>query len=381
MSPVLYRCAVCGRTYPLQERIFRCGCGGFLELQPVSLFDKSKLKLRGRSIWRYREAFGLPDDLVQISMEEGCTPIAEKRFDGFSLQLKMDFMQPSGSFKDRGASVLVSFVSRMGIRDICEDSSGNAGAAVSAYAAAAGLKCTVFVPSYTPESKITQIRMYGAEVVRVPGTRQDANDAAISKSTSSFYASHLWHPFFVMGLQSAAFEIWEDLGETLPAAVIVPVGSGGFLEGMYLGFDSLVRFGYAKKLPKIIGVQASACAPVHIAFVNSRNECADVHTGVTVAEGIAVPRPPRARAVLTALRKSGGYTVAVEDSEILDAARSLSGAGVYVEPTSASTLAAWRKIRSEDRENALLVLTGSGLKATDTYSTFLQGGDAHRSRV
>jgi threonine synthase len=182
-------------------------------------------------------------------------------------------------------------------------------------------------------------------------------------------------------LQSAAFEIWEDLGETLPAAVIVPVGSGGFLEGMYLGFDSLVRFGYAKKLPKIIGVQASACAPVHTAFVNSRNECADVHTGVTVAEGIAVPRPPRARAVLTALRKSGGYTVAVEDSEILDAARSLSGAGVYVEPTSASTLAAWRKIRSEDRENALLVLTGSGLKATDTYSTFLQGGDAHRSRV
>ena len=381
MIPVSYRCAVCGGIYPLQEKIFRCACGGFLEVQSVSLFDKSKLNLGRRNIWRYREAFGVPDDLAQISMEEGCTPLVERRFDGFPLRLKMDFMQPSGSFKDRGASVLVSFLSWMGIKDICEDSSGNAGAAIAAYAAAAGVQCTVFVPSYTPESKITQIRMYGAEVVRVPGKRQDANDAAIAKSTSSYYASHLWHPFFVLGLKSAAFEIWEDLGEKLPPVVIVPVGSGGFLEGLYLGFESLVHAGYAEKPPKIIGVQASACAPVHTAFVNNQNDYARVHTGATVAEGIAVSRPPRAAAVLNALRKCGGYTVAVEDGEILDAAATLSAAGIYVEPTSASTLAAWRKIRLEDRENALLVLTGSGLKAQDTYGTFLQGGDARHDRA
>ncbi len=379
MAPVTYRCNVCGNTYSLKERIFRCGCGGFLELHGVSTFDKSTLKLRKRSIWRYRESFGLPDEHSQVSMDEGCTPILEKEFDGLSLQLKMDFMQPSGSFKDRGASVLVSFISQIGIKDICEDSSGNAGAAVSAYASAAGMHCTVFVPSYTPESKITQIRMYGAEVVKVPGKRQDANDAAIRKSSSSFYASHLWHPFFVMGLKSAAFEIWEDLGETLPSVVIVPVGSGGFLEGLYLGFESLVRSGYAENLPKIIGVQASACAPIHISFVNNRNECTEIESGVTVAEGIAVSRPPRARAVLAALRQSGGYTVTVEDSEILDAALALSKAGVYVEPTSASTFAAWKKIRSDDKKHALLILTGSGLKATDSYSTFLKGGDARPS--
>jgi threonine synthase len=370
---------MCGNTYPLREKIFRCGCGGFLELHGVSPFDKSKLKLRKRSMWRYGESFGLPDDSAKISIGEGCTPIIEKDLEGFSLRLKMDFMQPSGSFKDRGASVLVSFLSQMGIKDICEDSSGNAGAAVSAYAAAAGIHCTVFVPSYTPESKITQIRMYGAEVVKVPGKRQDANDAAIEKSSTSFYASHLWHPFFVISLKSAAFEIWEDLGETVPPVVIVPVGSGGFLEGLYLGFESLVRSGHAKNLPKIIGVQSSACAPIHTAFVNGRNQYEEISAGETVAEGIAVSRPPRAGAVLTALRRSGGYTTTVEDGEIIDAVRQLSRAGVYVEPTSASTFAAWKKIRSDDRKNALLVLTGSGLKATDTYGTFLKGGGAHHS--
>ncbi|MBN2323319.1 MAG: pyridoxal-phosphate dependent enzyme [Spirochaetes bacterium] len=364
-----YRCSLCNRTYRIEERVFCCGCGGYLEVAGAPLLGKEAFRSRVRGIWRYREAFGLPEDAVPVSMGEGNTPVVERRFDGVSCRLKLDYMQPTGSFKDRGASVLLTLVRHLGITDICEDSSGNAGAAVSAYAAAAGVRCTVFVPAYTPTGKITQMRMYGAAVVKVPGKRQDANDAALQHAQNLFYTSHLWHPYFVMGLKSAAYELWEECGESVET-LFVPVGSGGFLEGLFSGFDSLFRAGYAAKLPKLIGVQASACTPIHTAFTTHLDGYADVSVGTTVAEGIAVQRPPRAAAVLGAIRASGGYTIAVEDGEILDAARTLSESGIYVEPTSASVIAAWRKADKNDKEGAVLVLTGSGLKATDRYSGY-----------
>jgi threonine synthase len=362
-----YRCASCQKTYRLEERVFCCSCGGYLDVTGSALFGKEALRSRGRGMWRYREAFGLPEGAVPVTMGEGSTPVVERRFEGLRCRLKLDYMQPTGSFKDRGASVLLTLVRHLGITDICEDSSGNAGAAVSAYAAAAGARCTVFVPEYTPTGKITQIRMYGASVVKVPGKRQDANDAALHHAQDLFYTSHLWHPYFIMGLKSAAYELWEECGGSIDT-IFVPVGSGGFLEGLFSGFDSLLRAGYAAKLPKLIGVQASACTPIHTAFTTHLDGYADVSVGTTVAEGIAVQRPPRAAAVLGAIRASGGYTVAVEDGEILDAARTLSESGIYVEPTSASVLAAWRKAEKKDREGAVLILTGSGLKATDRYS-------------
>jgi threonine synthase len=213
------------------------------------------------------------------------------------------------------------------------------------------------------------MKLYGSKVVKVPGKRQDANEAAVKAAETGFYASHLWQPYFIMGLQSAAFEIWENMNRTTPARVIVPVGSGGLLEGLFLGFGSLVEAGYAGDIPKLIGVQASRCAPIHTAFLGDMNDYADIETRKTVAEGIAVQKPPRAGAVLSALRKSGGYTVTVEEEEIIEAARKLSEMGLFVEPTSASTLAAWLKIESTDREDAVLILTGSGLKAISTYAT------------
>jgi len=368
---VKYRCSACGRNYRVDERLYRCGCGGFLEVDGAPLFEKAELKDKKKGIWRYQDAFGLPDGILPVSMGEGGTPLVTRRFGGISCRLKMDFIQPTGSFKDRGASVLLTLVNYLGIKTVCEDSSGNAGAAVSAYAAAAGIRCTVYVPGYTPAGKIAQIQMYGAEVVKVPGKRQDANEAAVKSSSVIFYASHLWHPYFVMGLKSAAYEIWEDLGGGVPNTVVVPVGSGGFLEGLFAGFESLVRAGYAEGIPKIIGVQAAACTPIHTAFIEKKDDYADISVGVTVAEGIAVQRPPRARAVLSAVRKSGGYTVVVKDEEIIDAARRLSGSGIYVEPTSASTLAAWLKLDREDQKSAVLILTGSGLKATDRYGSLM----------
>jgi len=369
-----YICFSCEERHPFERRIFRCDCGGFLPVEGYEIFPQEELEGRDLTIWRYREAFGLPGDVEPVSLGEGFTPLLKREIDGTELYLKLDFMQPSGSFKDRGASVLISFVRWLGVTDVVEDSSGNAGAAISAYAAAAGLNCTVFVPDYTPEGKLTQIRLYGAKVVKVPGKRQDANEAAIRASKDTFYASHLWHPFFVMGLKSAAFEVWEALGKRVPPAVVVPVGSGGFCEGLFLGFKALAEAGYSEGVPRMIGVQAERCPPIHRAFAEGLDDHADVEVEITVAEGIAVQRPPRAKAVLKAIRESRGYTIGVEEEEIISALKVLFSMGLFVEPTSATVLAAWLKMAPEEREGAVLILTGSGLKETKKLGEiWLQG--------
>jgi len=359
-----YRCSMCGKKYPLDTERFRCSCGGFFELEVRNIFSKKSLSGRLHTIWRYREAFMLPDTIEPVSLGEGLTPIVNRTINDKKVFLKMDYMQPTGSFKDRGASVLISLVKYLGIKSVVEDSSGNAGAAVSAYAASAGISCTVYVPGYTPEGKLSQAILYGSKVVKVQGKRQDANDAAMDASKSSYYASHLWSPFFPIGLQSSAFEIWEFFNYNIPDTIIVPAGSGGNIEGIYTGFKTLVKAGYSDKIPRIIGVQAEKCSPLHTAFQKGLDDYARIDAGITVAEGIAVQCPPRAKAVLHAIRDSGGKTVSVTDNEILESLKKLFGMGIYVEPTSASVLAGWEKLTQAEQDDAVLILTGSGLKET-----------------
>jgi len=359
-----YTCFSCDRQYPLSDRRFRCACGGFLTLPTADFFARDALAGRDVSIWRYREAFGLPAGAEPVSLGEGRTPLVRREIGGQALAFKLDYLQPSGSFKDRGASTLMTLVKFLGVRTVVEDSSGNAGAAMAAYAAAAGIGCTIFSPDYTPDGKLVQIRLYGAQVVKTPGTRQDTNDAALRAAETSFYASHLWHPFFGQGLATAAYELWEQMGGRVPPAVIVPAGSGGYLEGLALGFHALVKAGYADALPRLIGVQADHCAPLHLAWQRGLNDYAPIEPQPTIAEGIAVQRPPRAAAVLEAIRGSGGCTVGVSEGEILDATKTLFGLGLFAEPTSAATLAGWRKLPAAERAGAVLILTGSGLKQT-----------------
>jgi len=360
-----YKCYLCQKSYSVTPKIFKCECGGFLNVEQGRIFPKQELEKRNTTIWRYREAFGLPEDLEHVSLGEGHTPLIMRQIDGNKVLFKMDFLQPTGSFKDRGASVLISVVKTLGIKEVVEDSSGNAGAAISAYSTSAGIACTVFVPDYTPEEKLTQIKLYGAKVVKVPGKRQDANDAAIRASKNFFYASHLWNPLFVSGTQSAAFEIWEELGEKVPPLVVLPVGSGGFLEGLFMGFRLLFESGYSRNIPRIVGVQAQNCQPIHSAFTEGLENYPEVKVKTTIAEGISVQRPPRARAVLKAIRDSNGYTVSVSENEIIKSLRILLSMGIYVEPTSASALAGWHKLSSLEREGAIVILTGNGLKESN----------------
>lgn len=359
-----YTCFSCDKQYPITDRRFRCDCGGFLTLTAGGFFARAALETHDLSIWRYREAFGLPEDADPVSLGEGRTPLVQREIAGQAISFKLDYLQPSGSFKDRGASVLMTLVKHLGVQTVVEDSSGNAGAAMAAYAAAAGVDCTIFSPDYTPDGKLVQIRLYGAQVVKTPGTRQDTNDAAIRAAEAAFYASHLWNPFFGQGLATAAYELWEQMGGRVPPAVIVPAGSGGYLEGLCIGFRALIRAGYASTMPRLIGVQADHCAPLHLAWTRGLTDYAQITPQPTVAEGIAVQCPPRAAAVLGAIRESGGQTVGVSEDEILDATRALFALGLFAEPTSAATLAGWRKLPTAERAGAVLILTGSGLKQT-----------------
>ncbi len=375
---MIYSCPSCGKTYSLTEPIYRCTCGSFLELKREMFLSpdaETDIPVSGghaQTIWRYRELLGLPPQIETVSLGEGLTPTIKREIDGIDIYLKLDFLQPTGSFKDRGASLLVGAARHMGVSEIIDDSSGNAGAAIAAYSAAAGIQCRIFVPDYTPEGKIVQIRYYNAEVVRVAGTRQDTNDAALTAAQNAYYAGHLWNPLFSHGSATIAYELSEFFIESVPPVVMVPLGGGSNIEGIYRGFRDLLRVGKIRQMPKLIGVQSTNCAPIHTAFQQGLTESSIVEIQPTIADGIAVQNPPRSRAVLQALRESGGYTISVEEKEILSALRKLSSMGIYVEPTSASVLAGWKRISLEEQQNAVLILTGSGLKETSKLSSLLK---------
>ncbi|MCX7787723.1 MAG: threonine synthase [Spirochaetes bacterium] len=361
----MYSCYSCGKTYSLLEPRWRCDCGGFLTLPEEATFPQEAFFNRGYSIWRYRESYLLPSHAPSISLGEGWTPIVTAKIASVEVRFKLDYLMPSGSFKDRGSSVLVSLCKALGIEELVEDSSGNAGASMAAYCAVAGIKCRIFAPAYTPEGKLIQTRLYGAEVVKIPGSRQDTNDAVLKAAATTYYASHLWNPYFVQGHMSAAFELWEQLRGELPRSLLVPLGSGGYLEGIYRGFRTLQLAGLVRTPPRLIGVQAQNCRPLYEAFLLGLDTGAPIETQPTLAEGIAVSRPPRASAVLEAVRRSGGTILSVSEDSIQAAHALLLRYGFYTEPTSAVALAGWLQMPEEERENSMILLTGHGLKESE----------------
>ena len=253
------------------------------------------------------------DDKNIVSLGEGSTPIISARWHDFPVRFKLDFLCPTGSYKDRGSSVMISWLKQMGIRSVVEDSSGNAGASVAAYAARAGMDCTIFVPSDTSPAKLTQIRAYGAKVRPISGTRQDvalACQRAVEEDRSgqAFYASHNWNPFFLEGMKTLAYEIFEQCRQegSMPDWVVVPAGYGSVALGAYGGFRNLMNCGMLDKLPKLIVVQAENCAPLYQAFLRGDTHVTPVKGEKTAAEGIACSNPIRGAQILYAVRDSGG---------------------------------------------------------------------------
>ena len=360
------RCPDCGTETEFTLESWRCECSGAWEPLFPAAFDTAKVRTADYSIWRYGDL--LPLDVHQPSqvMGVGWTPLVPVSVGGRGIYLKLEFLSPSGSFKDRGVNAMVNQLAAMGASSLAEDSSGNAGASLAAHAARFGLAAEVFVPATASPAKIRQIAVYGAAVTPVPGPRQAAADAVqVSLRPGRAYASHAYNPAYLAGQTTAAYELWEQLGRSAPDWVILPVAQGGQFLGLYFGFSQLLAAGLVKKLPRLVAVQAERVAPIARAWDAGLDRIPAVQpAGPTLAEGAAIPRPVRDRRILQALRESGGTVVAVSEDEIAAAQQAIAHLGYYIEPTSALAYAGYLRLadRIGAEERVVLTLTGSGLK-------------------
>jgi threonine synthase len=374
MTIASYQCPACGRIYPADRPIWRCDCGGNLNLVPGRGFGRSEIVTANASMWRYAAALALSTP-PRVSLGEGWTPLVLRDWQGVKIHFKLESYMPTGSFKDRGTAVMVNHLLELGVGPIHEDSSGNAGASIATYAAAAGVPCRIYVPASAPRAKLVQIAASGADVRRVPGTRQDVTEAALAAVGESFYASHNWQPFFVEGTKTLAFELWEQLGFRVPDNILVPTGYGSNILGLDRGFDELERGGEITARPRLFAVQAANCAAFAAAWSADANHFVAFSAKATVADGIATPRPVRIAEVLAALRRSQGGVIAVAEEEITPALAVLGRLGLFVEPTAATAGAAVTRLLSDGTitpdQTTVAVLTGSGLKAADRIGELL----------
>lgn len=364
-------CATCHGMAPADLLRWRCSCGGLYDLRLKAIFPREAIRNRPQSLWRYREALPLPPGGEVVTLGEPVTPLHPWPALPGS-HLKLEFLLPTGSFKDRGACVMLSHMKRLGVQAGVEDSSGNAAASVAAYAARAGIACRIFVPASASSGKLAQIATYGAEVVPVPGSREDVAAAARQEAEHRYYASHVFNPYFFQGTKTFAFEVWEQLGFRAPDQVILPVGHGTLYLGAYIGFRDLLEAGEIPRLPRLIGIQAEPCSPLAAAW----NGRPDAEPGTTIAEGIRIATPDRAEAILEACRQSDGDLLTVSEAEIVSALFTLGRAGLYVEPTAAVAPAGALKLAVAGRLPAggttVIPLTGSGLKAGSTIAELLR---------
>ena len=368
---VAYFDPVSQTRYPLDPPIWRSPEGGPLMLTELPGIRRQDIDEGTRSLWRYQAAF--PIKITNpVSMGEGCTPLHRGSFDGKECSFKLEWFSPTGSFKDRGASVLISCLKQQGIDRILEDSSGNGGAAIAGYGAAAGMAIKVLVPASTSPAKIVQARAYGAEIELIPGPREATEAAAIEQASEAFYASHNWHPFFLQGTKTLGYEIWEDLGYNAPDNIIIPASAGSNLLGCYIAFKELITSGEIAQLPRLFVSQPANCAPLHASFQAGASGYVETEFRPTIAEGTAIKRPIRLTEMLQALRNSDGGTVAISEEEIVNASLKLAANGIYVEPTCAHAAAAFAKLSSDNRidpdDETVVILTGTGLKATPFYA-------------
>jgi threonine synthase len=374
LGPPTYVDPISGRKYPISEPRWRSDTGAPLMITALPGIGRNMIDTPKRSLWRYAPA--LPVDVPDpITMGEGCTPLISGRWRGAPVLFKLEWFSPTGSFKDRGASVMISILRRQGVTKVLEDSSGNGGAAIAAYAAAGGLAAKILVPASTAQDKTVQMRAYGAEIEFIPGTRQDTSDAAERQAATIFYAGHNWQPFFLQGTKTLAYELWEDLKFKAPDNVIIPTGAGSNVMGCDIGFGELLRRGEIARLPRLFAAQPENCAPLHASFMAGSDDLTPVEVRPTIAEGASIAKPVRTREVLAAVRRSSGATVAVSEVEIERALFGLGQIGLYAEPTSAIAGAAFTKLLErgiiQPTETTVLVLTGSGLKTTRRISELM----------
>jgi threonine synthase len=359
-------CSECGRESELDLHTWCCDrCGAPWEPALKKRLDPSAIHSQMTNVWRYRDWMEITPP-SPISLGAGWTPLLPAVYGGRSVWLKAETQNPTGSFKDRGIEVMINMLDALGASQVVEDSSGNAGASLAAYAARAGMTAEIFTPETASPTKLAQIEMYGARVKRIPGPRENAASAVRQAvNDGAVYASHAFNPAYLLGQQTVAWEVWEQLGRRAPDFWVTPVGQGGHLLGTWMGFQRLYASGLIKKMPRMVAVQAARMAPIALAFQQHTSQLVEVDLNAkTIAEGVVVARPVRWKRIHSEFMHNDWIGVPVPEEDILPARQYLAHLGFFIEPTSALAAAALPLIFpfTKPDETIVVSLTGSGLK-------------------
>lgn len=393
------QCTNCGAVYLENKDLYQClHCRSSLFVDYD--YDKIGQKIREEGfsaqrtgLWKYRELLPVPAEAEVVTLHEGGTPL--HRCDRLAETLKLDTLyvkdetgNPTGTYKDRPASVAVSVAKLMGATIAAIASDGNAAPSVAAYAAKAGLECFTFMPASTPRERLIQVQMYGAPVITIEGSVNKCIDL-VEKGRGI----HGWHhmstagpinPYQREASKTIAFEICEQLDWQIPDWVAAPVGGGGLVAAVWQGFVELKTLGLISKLPRILAAQACGCAPLVRAFEagDSPREIRSWEKPRTIATTIEVPFPLDGDLALQAVLDSGGMAISVTDDEILTMTRKLASLeGILVEPTAAASMAAVAKGKEKNQVDGVIVniATGTGLKTLSLFASLWNLGAQHDS--
>ncbi|PWH16038.1 MAG: pyridoxal-5'-phosphate-dependent protein subunit beta [Anaerolineae bacterium] len=371
------RCSNCGKPYPPEGAPDRCViCTGIYDLTELPLIEPSSWKDTAKGIWNYLQVEAFGEAPATMTLGEGLTPLvwgSIESEDGKTSEVgfKCEFLNPTGSFKDRGSAACVQFLISRGIQTVYEDSSGNAGASLAAYAARAGMEAHLYVPASASGVKMEQMKTVDAVVHPIEGSRSAVTEALrrdlkAKTAPTACYASHASMPFNLAGYATLAIELFEQIGRA-PGSLVLPAGQGGLLLGVALGFEWLVARGKIERLPQIYGVQARACAPLWAVHSYGAAGLAWVSEGETMAEGIRIKYPLRGDAVLQTVERSGGSFFAVDEEEILEEMKTAARMGLMIEATSAVVFPVLTKHVHVMKQPVVAILTGSGYKSLEKY--------------
>jgi threonine synthase len=370
------QCTECHTSYPKSLIAQRCSkCNGLLDtiINPEILSEISKHDLeRNPSMWRYKAFLPVNEADKIVSAGEGNTPLRKLNSFKGGVWVKDETRNPTGTFKDRGASLAVTALSGLGVKNLVLSSEGNAGCSFALYSQIAPLGCQVFLPRQANPAKVELSRRLGATVSLVDGTISDAGRRTedVAKRERSYNASTFVTPFRHDGKGTMALEICEHFDWRAPDCVVYPVGGGVGLVGMWKMFSILEKIGWVKQRPRFIAVQPAGCAPVVKAYNSKRDDVEEWKNPETIAYGLKIPKPLAGKWILRCLRESDGTAVSVTDAEIRRSmGQALTHEGLLLEPSSAATIAALPRLYDEkiiDRSTeVVLIATGSGLKTME----------------
>jgi threonine synthase len=391
LNVVELECSACEKKYDASVEQHLCTCGRPLLARydlrrAAATLTLENLKSRSRTLWRYAEV--LPNDPA-VSLGEGMTALVHAERLGASIRcgqgslqrlyVKDEGLNPTGSFKARGMTTAVSRAKQLGAKALAAPTAGNAGGALAAYAAAAGIPAVIVMSADTPAANVMECQAFGAKVVKVNGLISDCGKyVAEHKDREGWYdVSTLKEPYRVEGKKTMGYELWEQFGGKLPDVILYPTGGGVGLIGMCKAFDEMQEMGWiGAERPRMVAVQAEGCAPIVRAWEAHQNSAQFFPNAATVASGLRVPGPLGDLLILSMLRQTNGTALTVTDEEMLHAGRELASMeGIFAAPEGAATIIATRKLAAsgwiKPKETVVLFNTGTGYKYAEAWQRAL----------